>query len=240
MSDTARDLIEGAMRLIGALASGENATADEATNGLTALNDLIDGWSTERLVIPNVVREVFALTASQQTYTMGTGGDFNTTRPQKIERALIQFTGQTPAIELPMKILNTPEYAGVILKTITSTFPHLIYSDNAYPTTNISVWPVPDNSNYSIVLYSVKTLSQLSNLSTTLSLPPGYQRALRYALAIEISPEYGKEVSEVIVGIANQAKAEIKRANVEPSYLRCDDALVSRSKVWNYRTGEPQ
>lgn len=240
MTDTARDLIEGSLRLIGALASGESASASEAANGLTSLNDLIDAWSTELLLIPNKVREEFALTGNQQTYTMGTGGDFDTTRPQKIEDALIQFTANVPVLELPMKILNTPEYAGIFLKEITSKFPTLLYSDNAFPLANITVWPVPDNATYSLVLYSLKALTSLANLSTSLSLPPGYQRALRYALAIDLAPEYGKTPSPVVIAIADQAKAEIKRMNAEPRYLRVDDALVGKSKVWNYRTGEPQ
>src|SRR5689334_6075004 len=111
------------MRLIGALASGEALTSNESNDGLRSLNDLIDSWSTESLLIPNKVREVFPLVPGQQSYSMGSGGNFNTSRPLKIENALIQFTSTTPVSELPMKLLNKDEYANIIQKSLASSFP---------------------------------------------------------------------------------------------------------------------
>ena len=41
---TARDLVTAALRLIGALASGEEPEAAEARDGLAALNRMLHGW----------------------------------------------------------------------------------------------------------------------------------------------------------------------------------------------------
>lgn len=41
---TARDVVTGALRLIGVLAAGETAQAAEATDGLAALNRMMHGW----------------------------------------------------------------------------------------------------------------------------------------------------------------------------------------------------
>lgn len=238
MAYTAGSLISSSLRLIGVLASGETETANESTDGLNSLNDLLDSWSTESLLIPNKVREVFALVASQQTYTMGAGGNFDTPRPQRIETALLQLTSNSPVIELPMKILTKDQYAGILIKTNASTFPLYLYSDQAYPLTTISVWPVPNSIN-DLVLYSWKPLANLAALTTSISLPPGYQRALRYNLAIELASEYGRAVPEVVMAIAVEAKAAIKRMNFEPKYLRVDDPLQAKPAVWNWMTGEP-
>jgi hypothetical protein len=235
MADTALTLIMGSMRLLGLLASGEPPTASEQTDGLAALNDMLDSWSTESLLIPNKVREVFPLVASQQSYTMGTGGNFNTSRPMKIENALVQLVGTSPALELPMQILTKDEYAGITLKALLSTFPLYAYIEGTYPLETINVWPVPQATN-NLVLYSWKPLAELSTLQTALSLPPGYQRALRYALAIELAPEFGKQVSETILGIAMEAKQNLKRMNFKPQYLRVDDALLGNSGVYDWRT----
>lgn len=234
---TALDLITRSFSLIGSLASGESLGATEATDGLNSLNDMLDSWSTQNLLIFNKVREVFPLVASQQTYTMGVGGNFNTSRPQKIEQALIQLTGNMPVLELPMEIMNQAQFAGITLKTLPSTFPLYLYSDNAYPTTNISVWPIPTTVN-NLVFYSWKPLADIAAISATLSLPPGYARALRYNLALELAPEYGRSISDVVAAIAQESKAEIKRMNWRPDYLRVDDTLRSKPAVWNYRTGE--
>lgn len=236
---TAGSLIASALRLVGVLAAGEDPAAEDSNDALVTLNDLIDSWSNENLLIPNKVSETFALTANQQTYTMGSGGDFDTTRPVSIENALLQVTNVSPVLELPMAILNQDQFANISLKTLTSNYPSSIYNDQAYPLNNIKFWPVPESSGYNVVLYSWKPLSQVATLATSFSLPPGYTRALRFNLAVDLSGEYGKTLPDTVTAIAIQAKAAIKRTNVRPYYLRVDSAIQARPAVWNWLTGEP-
>ena len=218
------------------LASGESPSANESNDALSALNDMIDSWSTQQLLIPNQTREVFPLVASQQTYTMGVGGNFATSRPMQIVRALIQLTNETPVVELGLDILTMEQYASVILKGTTSVFPLSLYSDNANPLTNISVWPVPTSSTNNLVLYSWKPLSDIASLTTALSLPPGYQRALRFNLALDLAPEYGKTLSAANTGIAASSIADIKRMNHRPRFLMVDDAIRATGGTYNWRT----
>lgn len=239
MAMTAASLIASSLRVIGVLASGENPPSNEAIDGLTTLNQLIESWSNEQLLIPNKIREVFPLVAGQQSYTMGVGGNFNTARAQRIENAIIQLAATNPVVELPMKILNQDEYASIILKTLVSTFPLYVYCDGSYPLDSLSFWPVPNTTVNNVVLYSWKPLADLTTLTTALSLPPGYERALKYALALELAPEYGKMLSEQGVELAVQSKAAIKRMNVQPDYLQVDKALRAKPAVWNWMTGEP-
>lgn len=234
---TGRDLVASALRLIGAVATGETPSANEATDGLAALNLMLDSWSNESLLIPNTVREVFPLTPGKQAYTIGTGGDFVTSRPIAIEQVLIQLSTVSPVLELPMKLLTEEEFAGIILKPLTSTFPLYGYAEGTYPLETLNVWPVPNVAN-NIVIYSAKALTQLT-LDTATSLPPGYERALKYNLALELAPEYGKTVSDAVVAIAVESKAVLKRKNTKPRYLRVDDALKAKPAVWNWMTGEP-
>lgn len=235
---TGIDLISGSMRLLGVLASGEAPSSSEATDALSALNDMIDTWSNESLLIPNKVREVFPLVAGKGSYTMGPAGDFNTSRPMKIEKALVQLVSSNPSIEIPMDILTEEQYAGIILKGNQSTYPLYLYEENTFPLDTVNVWSVPSAVN-NIVLYSWKPLTQVASLSTVLSLPPGYQRALRYSLAVEIAPEYGKEPSSVVVEIASAARAAVKRMNSKPLFMRVDESITAKSKAWNWMTGEP-
>jgi hypothetical protein len=67
--------------------------------------------------------EQFALVANQQTYTMGTGGNFNTTRPVKlvpgckytlsngVDRQLTVLTDRKSWDEIPYKALQAPPQA---------------------------------------------------------------------------------------------------------------------------------
>lgn len=236
---TASDLIAASLRVIGVLASGETPTYNEQNDALKALNDLIDSWSTQQLLIPTKVREVFPLVANQQTYTMGTSGNFNTTRPQMIENALIQLAQNSPVLEIPMGLLTKEQYQAVILKTTVSTFPLYLYNDQAYPLSNINVWPVPNTAINNLVLYSWKPLTELAAINNALSLPPGYERALKFALAVELAPEYGRPLSDEVAVLAVESKADIKRMNYRPQYLQVDKEIRAKPAVWNWMTGEP-
>lgn len=238
MSYSGLQLIQGAARLIGVLAEGEQLSSQGANDALNSLNDLIDSWSNEGLIAIPIVRETFALASVglSETYTWGSAGTLISARPQSIRRALIQLTGTSPPIELPMKIMNVDQYASVVLKSLQSTFPQYCYIDDAYPSRNVNIWPVPTDSTNSLVFYSVKPLINISTLTTTLSLPPGYQRAIRYALAVELAPEYGKAVPDSVIAIAVESKAAIKRANTKPIYLTVEAALAGRPGVYNWKT----
>lgn len=236
---TAGDIIASSLRLLGVLASGEAPSANESNDALNSLNDMLDSWSLESLMIPNRVREVFPITSSQQTYTMGPGGDFSTTRPTNVENVLIQIVANSPYLELPLKLLTKDQYAGLLLKTITSPYPLYCYVEGTAPLETINLWPFPSQSD-NLVIYSAKQLSDLTNLTTALSLPPGYERAIRYCLAIELAAEYGKEAGEQVIGIAVEAKTAIKRINWKPKFLQVDEAIISRPAVFNWYTGEPQ
>jgi hypothetical protein len=232
---TGEDLIASSMRLIGAIATGESPSAAEASDGLSALNLLLDSWSTESLLIITKIREEFPLVVGQKIYTWGIGGDFNSERPQQVENALIQPPNNNPVLEIPMEILNKDQYAVTALKNLQSSFPLSVYNDGNYPYSNISVWPVPAAACI-IVFYSWKPLGQLSTLQTAIEFPPGYLRALRYNLAVELAPEFGRPLPPEVADIAAQSKAAIKRMNTEPLYMQVDSAITSSPAVYDWRS----
>lgn len=234
---TGRDLVSASMRLIGALASGEPPAAQEATDVLSALNRMIDSWSNEDLLIFNKVTEVFPLVSSQQLYTMGVGGNFNTSRPQRVEQAYLRVTSTTPSPDLPLEILTLEQWSALTIKTTASSLPIYLFPDDTYPLASLNFWPIP-NQVSSVVLSSWKPLATIASLDTVIALPPGYERALVYNGAVEISPEYGKQISEVIASIATESKASLKRMNHNPQYLQVDAALKSQSGAFNWYTGE--
>lgn len=231
---TARDLINASLRLIGAIAPGETVSADEAFDGLSTLNRLIDSWSTEKLLIYQITKEDFTLVAGTQSYTIGSGGDFDTVRPIEIREALIR----SGSSEYKLDILSLDRWASIIQKGISSEIPIAIYLDGAYPLNNLSVYPKP-SAEVTLVLYSLKQISSISSLDSTLSLPPGYERALIYNFAKEVSPEYGMQVNQLVFETANESKANIKRANHRPSYLSADSALTANNS-FNFVGGGSQ
>src|SRR5690348_8541573 len=89
---TARDLIDGSLRLLGVLGDGEAASAFQAGNSLTALTELLDAWNADGLKLYGTTLRSLTLTTSS-TYTMGTGGNVDVTpRPSHIIAAWIRTT----------------------------------------------------------------------------------------------------------------------------------------------------
>lgn len=229
---TALDLIAATMRTLGVLATGESPTSEEATEGLAALNRMLDSWSTEGLLVFAITEEApLTLTGGDATYTLGAAGDI-TTRPITIEKALIR-DGST---DYPIRLLSLDEYARIPDKSVRSTHPDRLYDDGGYPQRTLTLYPVPASA-VSLILWTKRALSQIATQGTSLSLPPGYERALVYNLAIDLAPEYGKPLREDVASIAVGSKADIKRANKKIQSLSCDAALLVRGGRFDIATG---
>jgi hypothetical protein len=235
---TVLDMVSASLRLLGILASGEVASNNESNDALISLNNMVDIWSTEKMLIYATVQETFALVVNQGSYQMGTGApDFNTTRPQKIENIVWQQpTGAYP-FNLQIKIITQDQWASIGVPTVTSTIPTHMWPQYTYPYMTLNFWPVPQAVN-NIVMWSWKPLTDFSALTTTVSLPPGYQKAIIYNLAIEMAPEYGVTPSELVLIQAAESKASVKRMNNSPNLLVADAAILNRKPAWNWMTGE--
>jgi hypothetical protein len=65
------DIISRALKDIGALEAGEVPTPEAAQDALEMLNDLIDQWSNENMMVYNVTEIVFPIIPGQFQYTIG-------------------------------------------------------------------------------------------------------------------------------------------------------------------------
>lgn len=65
------DIISRALKDIGALESGETPTPDAAQDAFDMLNDLIDQWSNEDMMVFNTTEIIFPLIPGQIQYTIG-------------------------------------------------------------------------------------------------------------------------------------------------------------------------
>jgi len=65
------DIISRALKDIGALEAGEVPTPEAAQDGLEMLNDLIDQWSNENMMVYNITEIVFPVIPGQFQYTIG-------------------------------------------------------------------------------------------------------------------------------------------------------------------------
>lgn len=202
---TALNIIERALLDLTVLGDGEVASAQQASDGLVYLNDLIESWANEGLLINQIITDDFTVSGAA-SYTMGTGGDINTTRPIHIKSVYFTSSG----VDYPVDIVSREEYEAITIKTNGSTYPYMVYPDYAYPLVTIYQYPVPSGG--TLHISSEKPLTAMSTTATALALPPGYERALRLNLAVELMPQYGYQNAQIIA-MAEDAKRKIKRTN---------------------------
>ncbi len=207
MTVSALDIITGAAKLLGVVFKSEVLSSDEANDGLVLLNDMLDTWSNDNLTTYSYTIESFPCTGAL-SYTMGTGGNFNTSRPINLVTAVVRLG----SIDYPLDIIPPDEFQEYIaLKSIPGPIPKVLTYDNGYPLGIIKTYPVA-SSGTTLYLQSNKPLSNLSALTTTVDLPPGWKRALKYNLAIDMAPQYGVDPSQVVVAMAKQSLGAIKRS----------------------------
>lgn len=207
MTTTALDLITGAAKLNGVLFKNEQLSDDEANDGLVLLNDMLDTWSSEVGAIYADTVETFTLTGAS-SYTIGTGGTLNTTRPINILSVLVRISG----FDYKLEPLDTYQFQTQIgAKSVSSQVPEYYTYDNNYPLATLTMYTIP-TSGGTLVLQSNKPLSNLATLATAVSLPPGWKRAIKSNLALDMGPQYGVEVPDLVVDMARKSLAAIKRA----------------------------
>ena len=235
---TTRDLIAAALKRLGVLDANETPAPADQADCLSRLNDLIDGWATERLTIYSTTRTTWPLVAGQGTYTIGPNGDCNIARPVFVSDLNFIDTSQTPDLEMPLASLTTDAWSSIGQKDLTSIYPTNYYYNPTYPLASITFWMIPTSSSLQGVIYVPTAVTELG-LNDTIALPPGYRRFLRDSLAVEMAPEFDVQPADALLMSAMEAKANIKRANIQMLDLSVDPAVRPRQGRYNIYSDTP-
>ena len=235
MATTAADQINGALRLIGMLAEAETPSAATAQDALAALNQMIDSWNTERLSVFSTQDQVFTWPVGQIHRTLGPTGDFVGNRPVLLDDSTY-FKDPTNGISYGIKIINQQQYNGIAVKTVTSTYPQVMWINMDYPNIDMYVYPVPTKA-LEWHFVSVNELTAPASLSTTLAFPPGYLRCFKYNLACEIANEFGVEPPPNVARIAMTSKRNLKRINNPDDIMSLPYSIVGTRQRFNIFAG---
>ena len=232
---TAGDQITRALRLLGVLAEGETPSAAMSQDALTALNQMIDSWNTERLSVFNTIDQMFTWPASEIQRHLGPTGDFVGLRPVLLDDATY-YRDPSTNVSFGIKFINQQQYDGIAVKTVTSTYPQVMWINMEYPNIQMTVYPKPTRD-LEWHFISVQELDQPATLVTDILFPPGYLRAFTYNLAMEIAPEYGIEPSNQVMRIAMTSKRNLKRINNPDDIMSMPYALIATRQRFNIYAG---
>ncbi len=207
---TAQEIIESAFSKIGVLGAGETLSAEDAATGLRLLNMLIESWSLDNLLVYDAVQVSRALTAGTASFSIGPSGDVVGDRPIAILGGYVRVSGY----DYPIDVVDREQYNALSDKTNGSSWPGAVYYEASMPNGRVYLLPVV-GSDCTIYLDTQTVLASFASTGTSVSLPPGYQRALEYGLAVEAAPDFSVRVPESVARLAAAARSQLKTANVQ-------------------------
>lgn len=232
---SAGEIINGSLRLIGALAEGEVPSAETSADALMAMNQMIDSWNTERLMIYNTIDQIFTWPSDEITQTLGPTGDFVGLRPVALDDSTYYRDAST-GVSFGIKFINQQQYDGIAVKTVTSTYPQVMWINMEYPDIAMTIYPKPTRA-LEWHFISVQELTQPATLATELAFPPGYLRAFRYNLAREIAAEFGIEPPRTVSQIANVSRRNLKSQNNPGDIMSIPYAIMVSRQRFNIYAG---
>lgn len=232
---TAGELINGALRLIGLLAEGESPSPETSQDALTAFNEMVESWNTERLAVFSTQDQVFTWPSSTQSRTLGPTGDFVGQRPIDLDDSTY-FRDPLTNVSYGIKFVNQQQYNGIAVKTVTSTYPQVMWTNMTYPDIEMYVYPVPLRD-LEFHFVSVEPLTQPASLTTDMLFPPGYKRCFRFNLACEIAAEAGVEPPPTVQRIAMASKRTLKRINNPGDIMALPYSMVGTRQRFNVYAG---
>jgi hypothetical protein len=255
-SYSANELAYQALRDLGALRAGQGPSSDVLTDCFVAVNQLIDSWLIDQLLVYAYVPNQYTLNGTSITYTIGpSGADFTAPRPTGIQDANIILNNTSPVVRQPVSIINVDQWASIRVQNLQPAIPLVLYYDaNFNPTLgygSINLWPGPQAS-YILEIYTWQQLTAFADQTTPIKFPPAYAQALRKSLAVAIAPMmllYGKEngivgsaIDKALPLVQQQARlamAALRSYNAKTPVLGLDPAYdgVGNRDGFNWMTG---
>lgn len=254
MSTSGNIIINGALELIGVKDPDGTAGGAMLTTGLRRFNMMIGQLNLQVLTSPLDIREVFPVVAGKGgtgavgsptgPYTIGPGGDFNTSRPEVLTAAglLMGATTFPNQVEIPRAVLTQDDYNAIQVKDLPNSMFTGVYFNAGYAggLATIQLWPIPNTTINSLVLYRRSLLATITNSTATYDLPPGADEMLEYQLAIRLAPTYHVALDSIpdVTRIASQSLKNFKLSNVQMADMRNDAPFSMDARAgYNIDTG---
>lgn len=199
---------------LGVIDSGGALSAAQIAQALTAVNNMLDNWSSQKLMIARALVQTFALTNGTQSYAIGPAQTFAVT-PAPVKLAAAQLLNTTGASS-PITVLNALEWSRLSDRQSNSFLVKHCFYDRA-STGKVYFSPIPQvvSANLSVELTMWVAMAQFVDASTPYTLIPGYQRLMETGLALELAPKYDVAPTAQLAANYQSALANVVALNAD-------------------------
>ena len=228
-SITAAQIIEDALIEIGALAAGETVNSNDEAMALRELNRMVKHWQVsgynlwtrERIEITLVDKGTNAdkgTDVDPYTLTAGSGEDFNTFRPLRIESMRYEDNN---GFQRPMEQISRQEYDDLPQKDSGNT-PTLFHYDPQLTTGELYIWPLLQDGlsgTHKLILTVQRPIEDFDATSNNPDFPQEWYETLVYGLAARLAPKFFPQdvaMQQRLVQTASVKLQECLSYDVEP------------------------
>ncbi len=230
MATTARSIIQEALETLGVYGPGEVANAADFERGLSVLNQMLDEWSNSSLACWATLEQVITLTPGKWAYTVGPGGDLDGTRPLRIERVPgAAYILDQSGTQYPVTVVDQADWNLRGSRNTNSNFPDMLFYDPQDPLGIINLDPIP-NAGYQLHFMCFLPLGNFQSLDLPISFPPGYTKAIRLNLCLDLKPFFtSAQIAQDVYMQAANALASVKRTNTKIRQARLDPEILAKA-----------
>ena len=220
---TALELITDAWVDSGVGGISDTLPSADRDNYLRRMNRMLDSWSSEGMTVYELFKDTLSTVAGTASYASTSLA--STKRPTWVDHAYITADGT----DFPVYVVDAETYHSLAVKT-SQGLPLYMYEQAGVANATFYLWPVPD-AVYTLTLVVPRKFTEYA-YGDTVTLPPGYAKAIVENLALEICAANNVDPNPVLVRSAIEAKAAIQRRNLRVGVLDTDFGInVYRSNI---------
>lgn len=242
---TVLDLCTDAAQECGAIAIGETLEAAAVQQVLGKLRRLLNNWNADQRAVYAAAFDTYTLVPSLDPHTIGPTGTFVVTiRPVSLDGANLILPSSPTGVQTPIKVRDKQWWLAQTVPDISTTYPTDVYYQADWPNGKLYFWPIPTAA-YQVQLMTRVLLNDLPDLTTTFTLPPGYQDAITLTLAedcLTLFPAAAPGVAAQLERKGREARTRIFANNDPTPKLRTADSGLTGSSdrrgTWNFWTGQ--
>lgn len=150
-----------------------------------------------------------------------------TQRPEAIHDANIILNNLSPVVKCPLRIRDKDWWIANSIPSVPTSIPTDLFYEPAFPNGEIRLWPL-QNVTYGLELETWTNLAQFTSLTQQFWMPPGYEDAVTYGLAVSMAPSYGRPLDATLATLAVNAKGKIQTKNSQSPKMATRDSGIPR------------
>lgn len=153
-------------------------------------------------------------------------GDFKMPRPLRVTDSFTRInTPGTSGLDYPIQAVDQHQYTQIGYKAISAPWPIAMWYNPTYPLGNLYFYQNPSGAGI-LHLFTDNILTRLETLTQVVQMPQGYVRWIKWALAKELAPEYGKAWTQTMQNNWKEAQTAVKSLNAVPTPVSNYDAIL--------------